>query len=287
MISETYPTHEKRRGFKNKIIIGFIVILALLPAVPLFLILINIFKEGLSALSLGFLFHLPTPPGEEGGGISNALVGTFFIVGLSVIIGVPISILAGVYLSEYGKDSKLAEVIRICADVLQGVPSIVIGIVAYAWVVRPMGHFSALSGSVALALMMIPVVVRTTEEVLRLIPDILREASLALGVPYWRTVLKVVLPTGMVGVTTGILIAVARIAGETAPLLFTAFGNQFMTWNPMEPMNALPLVIFNYATSPYEDWWRQAWGAAVVLTFMVLGLNILSRLLARRIAGEK
>ncbi len=287
MTNETYPTHEKRRGFKNKVIIGIIIILALLPAVPLFLILINILKEGLSALSLGFLFHLPKPPGEEGGGISNALVGTFFIVGLSVIIGVPVSILAGVYLSEYGKDSKLAEVIRISADVLQGVPSIVIGIVAYAWVVRPMGHFSALSGSVALALMMIPVVVRTTEEVLRLVPDILREASLALGVPYWRTVLKVVLPTGMVGVTTGILIAVARIAGETAPLLFTAFGNQFMTWNPMEPMNALPLVIFNYATSPYEDWWRQAWGTAVILTFMVLGLNILSRLLARRIAGEK
>lgn len=283
----TYPTREGWRRFKNRCIIGLIVVLALLPAFPLFLILANILHEGFRALSLDFFLHLPKPPGEPGGGISNALVGTLEIVGLSVVIGVPISILAGVYLSEYGKDSKLAEVIRVSADVLQGVPSIVIGIVAYAWVVRPMGHFSALSGSVALALMMIPVVVRTTEEVLRLVPDILREASLALGVPYWRTVLKVVLPTGMVGVTTGILIAVARIAGETAPLLFTAFGNQFMTWNPMEPMNALPLVIFNYATSPYEDWWRQAWGTAVVLTLMVLVLNILSRLLARRIAGEK
>ncbi len=284
---QTYPTREGWRRFKNRLIIGFIILLALLPALPLFFILANILHEGLRSLSLSFFIHLPAPPGEPGGGISNALVGTFIIVGLAVIIGVPISILAGVYLSEYGKDSKLAELIRVSADVLQGVPSIVIGIVAYAWVVRPMGHFSALSGSVALALMMIPVVVRTTEEVLRLVPDILREASLALGVPYWRTVLKVVLPTGMVGVTTGILIAVARIAGETAPLLFTAFGNQFMTWNPMEPMNALPLVIFNYATSPYEDWWRQAWGAAVVLTFMVLVLNIFSRLLARRIAGDK
>ncbi len=284
---QSYPTREGWRRFKNRLIIGFIIFLALVPALPLFFILANILHEGLRSLSLGFFIHLPTPPGEPGGGISNALVGTFIIVGLAVVIGVPISILAGVYLSEYGKDSKLAELIRVSADVLQGVPSIVIGIVAYAWVVRPMGHFSALSGSVALALMMIPVVVRTTEEVLRLVPDILREASLALGVPYWRTVLKVVLPTGMVGVTTGILIAVARIAGETAPLLFTAFGNQFMTWNPMEPMNALPLVIFNYATSPYEDWWRQAWGTAVVLTFMVLVLNIFSRLLARRIAGEK
>jgi len=283
----TYSTRENWRRFKNRCIIGIIVVLALLPALPLFLILANILHEGFRALSLDFFLHLPKPPGEEGGGIINALVGTLIIVGLSVVIGVPISILAGVYLSEYGKDSKLAEVIRVCADVLQGVPSIVIGIVAYAWVVRPMGHFSALSGSVALALMMIPVVVRTTEEVLRLVPDILREASLALGVPYWRTVLKVVLPTGLVGVTTGILIAVARIAGETAPLLFTAFGNQFMSWNPMEPMNALPLVIFNYATSPYEDWWRQAWGTAVVLTFMVLTLNILSRFLAKRIAGEK
>ncbi len=284
---QSYPTREGWRRFKNSLIVGFIIFLALVPALPLFFILANILHEGLRSLSLGFFIHLPTPPGEPGGGISNALVGTFIIVGLAVVIGVPISILAGVYLSEYGKDSKLAELIRVSADVLQGVPSIVIGIVAYAWVVRPMGHFSALSGSVALALMMIPVVVRTTEEVLRLVPDILREASLALGVPYWRTVLKVVLPTGMVGVTTGILIAVARIAGETAPLLFTAFGNQFMTWNPMEPMNALPLVIFNYATSPYEDWWRQAWGTAVVLTFMVLVLNIFSRLLARRIAGEK
>ncbi len=283
----TYPARENWRRIKNQIAVIIIILLALIPTLPLFFILANIIHEGLRSINLDFFLHLPAPPGETGGGISNALVGTFIIVGIAVIIGVPISILAGIYLSEYGKDSKLAEIIRISADVLQGVPSIVIGIVAYAWVVRPMGHFSAFSGSVALALMMIPVVVRTTEEVLRLVPDILREASLALGVPYWRTVMKVVLPTGMVGVTTGILIAVARIAGETAPLLFTAFGNQFMTLNPMEPMNALPLVIFNYATSPYEDWWRQAWATAVVLTFMVLLLNILSRILAKRIAGDK
>ncbi len=280
-------SREDWRRLKNRIIISIIIVLALVPAIPLFFILFNIIKEGISALSPSFFFYLPKPPGEEGGGISNGIVGTLIIVGLSTVIGVPISILAGIYLSEFGKDSRLAELVRISADILQGVPSIVIGIVAYAWVVRPMGHFSAISGSVALALMMIPMVVRTTEEVLRMVPTILREASLALGVPYWRTVLKVVLPTGMVGVTTGILIAIARIAGETAPLLFTAFGNQFMSLNPTEPMNALPLIIFNYATSPYEDWWKQAWGTAVVLTLMVLGLNVLSRILARRIAGEK
>ncbi len=278
---------EDWRRLKNKVMISTIVVLALVPVIPLVFILANIIKEGISVLHSGFFFHLPRPPGEEGGGISNGIIGTLIIVGVSVIIGVPISILAGIYLSEYGKDSKVAELVRISADILQGIPSIVIGIVAYAWVVRPMGHFSAISGSVALALMMIPMVVRTTEEVLRMVPSILREASLALGVPYWRTVLKVVLPTGMVGVTTGILIAIARIAGETAPLLFTAFGNQFMTLNPLEPMNALPLIIFNYAMSPYEDWWRQAWGTAVVLTLMVLGLNILSRILARRITGTK
>ncbi|NPB09546.1 MAG: phosphate ABC transporter permease PstA [Thermodesulfobacteria bacterium] len=282
-----FPARENWRRMKNRIILTVITVLALLPAIPLFLILFQLLKEGLSSLSLDFFLHLPAPPGEPGGGIANALVGTLIIVGLAVLIGVPVSILAGIYLSEYGRHGKLSETIRVCADVLQGVPSIVIGIVAYAWVVKPMGHFSALSGSVALALMMIPVVVRTTEEVLRLVPDILREAALALGVPYWRTVLKVVLPTGMVGVSTGILIAVARIAGETAPLLFTAFGNQFLTLNPLEPMSALPLVIFNYAMSPYEDWWRQAWGASLVLVFMVLGLNIVSRILARKIAGEK
>ena len=285
-MTNTYPARENWRRLKNRIILGAITFLALIPTVPLFLILFQLLHKGITSLSLDFFLNLPAPPGEPGGGIANAIVGTFIIVGLATLIGVPISILAGIYLSEYGKESKLAQAVRVAADVLQGVPSIVIGIVAYAWVVRPMGHFSALSGSVALALMMIPVVVRTTEEVLRLVPNILREASLALGVPYWRTVLKVVLPTGMVGVTTGILIAVARIAGETAPLLFTAFGNQFMALNPLEPMNALPLVIFNYATSPYEDWWQQAWGASVVLVFMVLALNIISRLLARRIAGE-
>ncbi len=286
-MNASYPARENWRRWKNQIVLTIITVLALLPAVPLFLILFQLFKEGLSSLSLDFFLHLPAPPGESGGGIANAIVGTIILVGLATLIGVPISVMAGIYLSEYGRAGRLSEVIRVCADVLQGVPSIVIGIVAYAWVVKPLGHFSALSGSVALALMMIPVVVRTTEEVLRLVPDILREASLALGVPYWRTVLKVVLPTGMVGVSTGILIAVARIAGETAPLLFTAFGNQFMTWNPLEPMNALPLVIFNYAMSPYEDWWRQAWGASLVLVLMVLGLNVVSRVLARKIAGEK
>ncbi|AEH45159.1 phosphate ABC transporter, inner membrane subunit PstA [Thermodesulfatator indicus DSM 15286] len=275
------------RKTKNQIILATIAILAIIPAIPLFIILFQLFQKGISSLSIDFFLNLPAPPGEPGGGIKNAIVGTFIIVGLASLMGVPLSIMAGIYLSEYGKESKFAHLVRMCADIFQGVPSIVIGIIAYAWVVKPMGKFSALSGSVALAIMMIPVVVRTTEEVLRLVPNILREASLALGVPYWRTVLKVVLPTGMVGVTTGVLIAVARIAGETAPLLFTAFGNPFMTYNPLEPMNALPLLIFNYSMSPYEDWWQQAWGASIVLITIVLLLNIASRILARRVAGEK
>ncbi|WP_022852939.1 phosphate ABC transporter permease PstA [Thermodesulfatator atlanticus] len=282
-----YPTREKWRKTKNQIILAVISVLAILPALPLFIILFQLIQKGISSLSIDFFLNLPAPPGEPGGGIKNAIVGTIIIVGIASLLGVPLSILAGIYLSEYGKESKLAHAVRMSADIFQGVPSIVIGIIAYAWVVKPMGKFSALAGSVALAIMMIPVVVRTTEEVLRLVPDILREASLALGVPYWRTVLKVVLPTGMVGVATGVLIAVARIAGETAPLLFTAFGNPFMTYDPLEPMNALPLLIFNYSMSPYEDWWQQAWGASIVLIFMVLSLNIVSRLLARRIAGEK
>ncbi len=217
--------------------------------------------------------------------MANAIVGTFILVLLASIISVPIGIMAGIYLSEYG-GRRLPDVVRVAADILQGVPSIVIGIVAYTWVVVPMGRFSALAGGVALALMMIPVIVRTTEEVLILIPRSIREASLALGVPQWRTILKVVLPTGMVGVTTGILISVARVAGETAPLLFTAFGNPFWSHKLTEPINALPLVIFNYATSPYPDWWRQAWGASIILILLVLSLNIGSRILAKRIAGD-
>ncbi len=273
------------RLLKNKLATAAIIALAFLPTIPLAIILINLFIKGITAINWEFLTSLPKPVGEEGGGVANAIVGTFILVLLASIISVPIGIMAGIYLSEYG-GRRLPDVVRVAADILQGVPSIVIGIVAYTWVVVPMGRFSALAGGVALALMMIPVIVRTTEEVLILIPRSIREASLALGVPQWRTILKVVLPTGMVGVTTGILISVARVAGETAPLLFTAFGNPFWSHKLTEPINALPLVIFNYATSPYPDWWRQAWGASIILILLVLSLNIGSRILAKRIAGD-
>ncbi|MBA2848794.1 phosphate ABC transporter permease PstA [Thermosulfuriphilus ammonigenes] len=279
------PARIRFRLLKNKLATAAIIALAFLPTIPLAIILINLFIKGITAINWEFLTSLPKPVGEEGGGVANAIVGTFILVLLASIISVPIGIMAGIYLSEYG-GRRLPDVVRVAADILQGVPSIVIGIVAYTWVVVPMGRFSALAGGVALALMMIPVIVRTTEEVLILIPRSIREASLALGVPQWRTILKVVLPTGMVGVTTGILISVARVAGETAPLLFTAFGNPFWSHKLTEPINALPLVIFNYATSPYPDWWRQAWGASIILILLVLSLNIGSRILAKRIAGD-
>ncbi|MBX6422331.1 phosphate ABC transporter permease PstA [Thermosulfurimonas sp. F29] len=274
------------RKLKDRLAFGIIVVLALLPALPLFHILYGILKEGLSALSWGFFVHLPKPPGEEGGGVGNAIVGTLMLALLASLMAVPVGVLCGVYLSEYAR-GKFGEVVRIAADVLQGVPSIVLGIVAYLWVVKPMGHFSAFSGAVALAIMMLPVIVRSTEEILKMIPETLREASLALGVNYWRTVIKVLIPTGMVGISTGILLSLARIMGETAPLLFTAFGNPFWNLNPLQPVEALPLTVFKYAISPYEEWIRQAWGASVVLTLMVLGLNLLSRVLAWRFGGHE
>lgn len=273
------------RKLKDRLAFFLILILALLPALPLIHILYGILKQGLASLSWEFFVHLPRPPGEEGGGVGNAILGTVMLAVLASLMAVPVGVLCGVYLSEYAR-GKFGEVVRISADVLQGVPSIVLGIVAYLWVVKPMGHFSALSGAVALAIMMLPVIVRSTEEILKMIPETLREASLALGVNYWRTVLKVLIPTGLVGISTGILLSLARIMGETAPLLFTAFGNPFWNLNPLQPVEALPLTVFKYAISPYEEWIRQAWGASVVLTLMVLGLNLFSRFLAWRLGGH-
>jgi phosphate transport system permease protein len=208
-------------------------------------------------------------------------VGTAILVALACVVAVPLGIGTGIFLSENRK-GRLPSVVRLLADVLQGVPSIVIGIVAYAWIVLTMGRFSAVSGGVALGIMMLPVVIKATEETLKLIPDTLREASLALGVPYHRTVLKVVLPAGLGGIMTGILIGVARIAGETAPLLFTAFGSPYMDVNIFKPIASLPLVIFNYATSPYPEWHSLAWGASFVLVVLVLGLNLIAKAVTRR-----
>lgn len=266
----------KDRSFKV-----LIVLLALLSILPLMLILLYIIRQGLEALNWNFLIEIPTPVGEKGGGIANALGGTFFLVIIAGIPAIPIGIAAGVFLSEH-QQSKMAFWTRLAINVLQGTPSIVIGIIAYLWLVVPMGGFSAFSGGIALSIMMLPMIITSTEETLKLIPDSLKEAALALGVPYYRIILKIVLPAGLSGIMTGILLSLARIAGETAPLLFTAFGNAFINWNILKPVNAMPLLIFNYATSPYPEWHRIAWGAALVLVSLVLTLNLIVRIIAKR-----
>lgn len=256
-------------------------ILAFISIIPLFFIFYYIFHEGISAINWEFFTNLPKPVGEQGGGILNAIVGTFMLIIMSCVLALPIGISVGIYLSEY-QNTKLAYWVRLCVEVLQGIPSIVIGIVAYVWIVKPMGMFSAFSGSVALGIMMLPMVIRSTEETLRLVPHTLKEAALALGAPYYATILKVVLPAGLNGIVTGMIISIARIAGETAPLLFTAFGNPFMNFNILKPVNSLPLIIFNYAISPYEDWHSLAWGASLVLITLVLLLNLTAKFVARK-----
>jgi phosphate transport system permease protein len=236
--------------------------------------------HGVTALSLDFFTNLPAPVGEPGGGMANAIVGSAKILLVAALVGVPVGFVGGIYLAEYGRGG-VAFWVRYAADVLNGVPSIVIGITIYALIVRPFGHFSTLAGGVALGLMMIPVALRATEEFLRLVPSSLREASLALGAPTWVTIMRVVVPAGIRGIVTGLLLALARVAGETAPLLFTALNNRF--WSPgwRAPTASLPVMIFTYAIAPYDDWHRQAWAGGLVLLALVLGANILARLLMR------
>jgi phosphate transport system permease protein len=250
---------------------------------PLILILAFLLIQGASALNLDFFLKMPKPVGEAGGGMANAIVGTVIIIGLAVCFGLPVGILGGVYLAE-SRDRRLPWAVRFLGDVLNGVPSIVLGIFAYAVVVRPVGRFSALAGGFALGMIMIPIVLRTTEELVRLVPDSLREAALALGVPQWKVILRVVLPTAKAGIITGVMVAVARVAGETAPLLFTAFGNRFWSMRLDQPMAALPLQIFTYAISPFDDWHRQAWAGALVLIVMILVTSVVARLATARLA---
>ncbi len=271
----------RKRSIANATFKSCVIALSVFSIIPLLLILFHIFIEGISSIKPSFFTTLPKPVGEEGGGIAHAIVGSIFIVFFATLFSLPFGVSVGVYLSE-AKRSTFGDVVRICMEVLQGVPSIVIGIIAYIWVVQPMGHFSAISGSVALAIMMLPVVVRSTEETLSLIPGNLKEASLALGAPYYLTMIKVIIPAGLSGIITGVLLSVARIAGETAPLLFTAFGSQFMNLDMTKPMGSLPQVIYVYAISPYDSWHSLAWGASLVLIVLVLGLNIISRVVARR-----
>jgi len=260
---------------------GLVIFLAFLITLPLVSIIYYVAKEGFSVINWNFFISVPKPVGEVGGGIANALLGSLLLVLVASIIAIPVGILCGIYLSENG-ENRLSYWTRLAVDILQGVPSIVIGIVIYFWVVKPSGSFSGLSGSVALSIMMLPIVIRSTEETLKLIPSTLKEAGLALGLPYYKVMLKVVLPVGMSGILSGVMLSVARIAGETAPLLFTAFGNPYLNTNIAKPMQSLPLLIFNYATSPYDEWHNLAWGASLILLICILLLNLFTKLLTRR-----
>jgi len=250
----------------------------------LFFLLGYIAWQGATSVSWTFLTRLPAPVGEPGGGMANAIVGSGKLLFIAGLVGIPVGFLGGVYLSEYGR-GPIAFAVRYAADVLNGVPSIVIGVTAYALIVVPMKHFSTLAGGFALGLMMIPVSLRTTEEFLRMVPDSLREASLALGAPRWVTIVRVVIPAAMRGILAGILLSLARVAGETAPLLFTAFGNRFWSEGWLQPTASLPVMIFTYAIAPYDDWHRQAWAGALVLLTLVLGANILARMVLVRSGG--
>jgi len=271
----------KFRIVKSKIAQVVIIAFAFAITLPLLFIIFYIFKEGITKINWTFLTHIPKPVGETGGGIVNALIGSIIIVLVASIIAIPFGIMCGIYLSE-NKTSRLSYWSRLAVDVLQGVPSIVIGIVIYFWIVKTIGTFSAFSGSIALAIMMLPIIIRSTEETLKLIPSSLKEAGFALGLPYHKVIMRIVVPCGVSGILSGVILSVARIAGETAPLLFTAFGNPFLSTNLMKPMHSLPLLIFNYATSPYDDWHDLAWGAALILLFTVLLLNILTKLMTKK-----
>jgi phosphate transport system permease protein len=274
------PTQLRRRRGTSIVMIALTCLAAAVAVVPLLVILGYLLKEGASALSLDFFTRMPVPVGESGGGMANAIIGTLLLIAIACAVGLPVGIGAGLYLAEQ-KGAKLAELVRFLADVLNGLPSIVMGIFAWQFLVRPIGHFSALAGGAAIGAMMIPLVTRTTEEMVRTVPQSLREAALALGYPRWRTSLQIVLRTAMGGIVTGVLVAVARVAGETAPLLFTAFGNQFWSTDLTQPIAALPLQIFTYAISPYDEWHAQAWAGALVLIALVLTISLIARLATR------
>jgi phosphate transport system permease protein len=282
----------KSRGFQ-----ALVTIVAFMITLPLLAIIFYIFKQGITKINWNLFTHIPAPVGESGGGIANALLGSVLIVLIASVIAIPLGIACGIYLSE-NKTSRLSYWSRLAVDVLQGVPSIVIGIVIYFWLVKPqykaqwhlfghifniqLGGFSAFSGSIALAIMMLPILVRSTEETLKLIPSSLKEAGLALGMPYNKVILRIIVPCGMSGILSGVMLSIARIAGETAPLLFTAFGNPYRSMDITKPMESLPHLIFTYATSAYDDWHDMAWGASLILLVTVLFLNITTKIITRR-----
>jgi phosphate transport system permease protein len=254
----------------------------LLALLPLALILVYLLQKGIGALEWGFLFHNPKPVGESGGGFANAIVGTLVLLGLASVFAIPVGVIAGLYVAEY-RGTRFANWVRFAADALNGVPSIVVGIFAYSVAVMPVRRFSALAGGFALGVMMIPIIARTTEELLRLVPESLRDGALALGATRAKAAWSVVLPAALPGILTGILVALARIAGETAPLLFTAFGNRFFSARLDQPIAALTVQIYTYAVSPYEEWHRQAWAGAFLLVVVVFVLSVIARLATRRL----
>ena len=269
------------RRLRGHLIVGLLGVAVVVAVLPLVLILGTLVVKGASSLDWAFFTQVPAPAGETGGGVFNGIVGTLIIVGIAALIAVPVGVGAGLYVAEYPA-TPLAWGARFVADVLNGTPSIVIGVFAWATVVATQKHFSAFAGSLALAMLMLPMILRTTEEMIKLVPHSLREAALALGYPRWRTALAVVARTILPGIVTGCLLAIARAAGETAPLLFTALGSQFFSVKIGQPMAALPLVIYGYATGPYEEWHRLAWAAALVLILVVFALSVSARLATRR-----
>ncbi len=274
-------TNIRYRIIKSGFFKGLTILFSAMIILPLLAILYFITKEGITKINWNFLTNIPKPVGESGGGIVNALIGSLLIVAVAAIIAIPVGITCGIYLGE-NRSGRLSYWSGLAVDILQGIPSIVMGIVIYFWIVKPTGKFSSLSGSVALAIMMLPIIIRSTEETLKMLPASLKEAAYALGVPYHKVILRVVVPCGMSGILSGVMLAVARIAGETAPLLFTAFGNPYLNKNILKPMESLPHLIFTYATSPYDEWQSLAWGASLLLLIWVLLLNIITKLLTRK-----
>jgi phosphate transport system permease protein len=275
-------TRDSRRRLVSRVVVGLCGLAVAVAIVPLVLILFYVVRQGFSSLNWDFFTRAPRPVGEAGGGMANAMVGSLILIGLASVVAVPVGLVAGVYLSEYA-GSRLASAARFTADVLNGVPSIVIGIFAYGLAVLPFHRFSALAGGLALGFMMIPIITRTTEELLRLVPASLREGALALGATRARAAFGVMVPAALPGILTGILVALARIAGETAPLLFTSFNNRFFSARLDQPIASLTVQVYTYAISPYDDWHRQAWAGALVLVAFVFVFSVLARTVTRRL----
>lgn len=274
------------RKFKNVLFLILTLVSALVVLIPLFMIIQFVLVQGASSLSWSFFTELPKPVGETGGGMKHAILGTIYIVLLGAAIAIPVGVTCGIYLSEFSK-SKLSKALKMTVDLMSGIPSIVIGIFAYLTVVVPLKSFSALAGGIALSIIMLPIIIKTSEEILKLVPNHIREAGLALGLPRWKVILFIILKGSISNLLTGMILAISRAAGETAPLLFTAFGNMYLSYNMNEPMASLPVQIYTYAISPYKDWQRQAWAGAFVLMVLILTMNLFARYILTKIKDKK